>query len=324
MLMLAGSLVGDEQLKNPTIVVVTDRNDLDGQLFGTFAAGRALLRQRPDQAEDRKDLAKKLNRASGGVIFTTIQKFEERGDSVRRAEPTSWYWRTRHTGANTAFSMAGRAGCGLRFRTQPTWGSPERRWKQNWMGTRIRGPCLDPMRMFTTSRRRCETVPPCRSTMKCSWYPCIPMSKGCKRRGRIGGGLCRQCRGNRSTALSSRGFGGAGQKLGSRLGAAQIVEHFEKRREVIEGKAMAVCMSREICMDLYDYITALRPDWHSDDDDAGFVKVVMDSAIPGQRKNEKKEDYEKRIAPLVPRIWRSWSNKRPAGGAGAAIQGSGG
>src|SRR5690606_24616422 len=82
MLMLAGALVGDEQLANPTIVVVTDRNDLDGQLFGTFAAGRALLRQEPEQAESREDLAARLNRASGGVVFTTIQKFEERGRPV--------------------------------------------------------------------------------------------------------------------------------------------------------------------------------------------------------------------------------------------------
>jgi len=72
MLMLAGALVGDRRLANPTIVVVTDRNDLDGQLFGTFAAGRALLRQKPEQAESRDDLASRLNRASGGVVFTTI------------------------------------------------------------------------------------------------------------------------------------------------------------------------------------------------------------------------------------------------------------
>ena len=70
-------MIGDEQLRNPTIVVVTDRNDLDGQLFSTFADGRAVLRQKPEQAESREDLANKLNRASGGVIFTTIQKFEE-------------------------------------------------------------------------------------------------------------------------------------------------------------------------------------------------------------------------------------------------------
>src|SRR5258708_2278499 len=82
MLMLAGSLIRDVDLANPTIVVVTDRNDLDGQLFGTFASGRALLRQQPEQPESRADLKTRLNRASGGVVFTTIQKFTEKGGPV--------------------------------------------------------------------------------------------------------------------------------------------------------------------------------------------------------------------------------------------------
>src|SRR5690606_13584364 len=63
------------ELENPTIVVITDRNDLDDQLFGTFSMCRDLIRQTPIQAESREDLQKALNRASGGVIFTTIQKF---------------------------------------------------------------------------------------------------------------------------------------------------------------------------------------------------------------------------------------------------------
>jgi type I restriction enzyme, R subunit len=100
MLMLAGALIGDERLQNPTIVVVTDRNDLDGQLFGTFAAGRALLRQAPEQAESREDLAVRLNRASGGVIFTTIQKFEERAEAVSE-RATSSFSRMKLTEAST-------------------------------------------------------------------------------------------------------------------------------------------------------------------------------------------------------------------------------
>ena len=75
---------------------------------------------------------------------------------------------------------------------------------------------------------------------------------------------------------------GARERL--KVVAKEIVEHFEKRREVIEGKAMIVCMSRSICMDLYDEIVALRPDWHSDEDDGGFIKVVMTgSAGEGER-----------------------------------------
>ena len=77
MLMLAGALIREPHLTNPTVVVVTDRNDLDDQLFDTFAAGRALLRQVPVQADGREQLKALLDRAAGGVVFTTIQKFAE-------------------------------------------------------------------------------------------------------------------------------------------------------------------------------------------------------------------------------------------------------
>ena len=86
MLMLAGSLIREPAMANPTIVVVTDRNDLDDQLFGTFAMGRALLRQEPVQAGSRGHLKELLDRASGGVVFTTIHKFtEDHGTISERA-----------------------------------------------------------------------------------------------------------------------------------------------------------------------------------------------------------------------------------------------
>ena len=77
MLMLAGTLVRAAEMANPTVVIVTDRNDLDDQLFDTFAMGRALLRQEPVQADSREHLRQLLDRASGGVVFTTIHKFTE-------------------------------------------------------------------------------------------------------------------------------------------------------------------------------------------------------------------------------------------------------
>ena len=77
MLMLAGTLVRAAEMANPTVVIVTDRNDLDDQLFDTFAMGRALLRQDPVQADSREHLRQLLDRASGGVVFTTIHKFTE-------------------------------------------------------------------------------------------------------------------------------------------------------------------------------------------------------------------------------------------------------
>jgi len=73
--------------------------------------------------------------------------------------------------------------------------------------------------------------------------------------------------------------------------AAFIVEHWEQRRAAMEGKAMVVTMSREICMELYSRIVHLRPEWHADDDNRGFVKAVMDAGIPPQRRGESDAAY---------------------------------
>ena len=89
MLMLAGTLVRAAEMTNPTLVIVTDRNDLDDQLFDTFAMGRGLLRQDPVKAESRDHLKTLLDRASGGVIFTTIHKFTEAHGMIS-ADPTWW------------------------------------------------------------------------------------------------------------------------------------------------------------------------------------------------------------------------------------------
>ena len=91
--------------------------------------------------------------------------------------------------------------------------------------------------------------------------------------------------------------------------AAFIVEHWEKRRAAMEGKAMIVTMSREICIALHDAIVCLRPDWHSDDDEKGVVKVVMDAGLPPMRQGEEPEAYTKRIAPLVEPLRRHGRTK---------------
>ena len=88
MSMLAGALIRESRLTNPTVVVVTDRNDLDDQLFDTFAAGRALLRQAPRRPRVAEHLKALLDRSAGGVVFTTIQKFAEASPS--RSVPTWW------------------------------------------------------------------------------------------------------------------------------------------------------------------------------------------------------------------------------------------
>ena len=282
MLMLSGALVGDEQLANPTIVVVTDRNDLDGQLFGTFAAGRALLRQEPEQAESREDLAARLNRASGGVVFTTIQKFEERGGPV--------------SDRSNIVVMADEA-----HRSQYGFLDGGARWMRDaipnatfvgFTGTPLERDDRSTPAVFgdyadiydiRQAINDNATVP---IFYEMRLVKLLPDEAGiAEAEQKLTAATEAEKEGREIPAdieVPLAELVGAKERL--ELVAKEIVEHFEKRREVIEGKAMVVCMSRGICMDLYDEIVTLRPDWHADEDDAGFIKVVMPgSAGEGER-----------------------------------------
>jgi type I restriction enzyme R subunit len=297
MLMLSGALVGDERLANPTIVVVTDRNDLDEQLYDTFAGGRALLRQEPEQAESREDLAGRLNRASGGVVFATIQKFEERGGAVSER--------------SNIVVLADEA-----HRSQYGFVKGGARWMRDaipnatfvgFTGTPIESDDKNTPAVFGDYcdiydiRQAIDdnaTVP---IYYEMRLVKLLPDEAGIEA---AEAQIKAAAEADDSTGEVPVDIGvpleelvGADERL--KLVASEVVEHFEKRREAIEGKAMLVCMSRKICMDLYDKIVALRPDWHSDDDDAGFVKVIMDAGIPPQRKGEKDADYKKRVDPLI-------------------------
>jgi type I restriction enzyme R subunit len=277
MLMLAGSLVADQELTNPTIVVVTDRNDLDNQLFGTFASGRALLRQPPEQAESREDLARRLNRASGGVVFTTIQKFEERGAPVSER--------------SNIVVLADEA-----HRSQYGFVEGGARWMRDalpnatfvgFTGTPLEREDRSTPAVFGDYadiydiRQAIEdnaTVP---IYYEMRLVKLLPDEAGIVEAERLIGAAAgadregQQVPGDIEVPLEE--LVGAETRL--KIVAQQLVDHFEKRRQVIEGKAMAVCMSRAICMNLYDEIVALRPDWHSEDDSAGFVKVVMTGSV---------------------------------------------
>lgn len=284
MLMLAGALVGDQQLANPTIVVVTDRNDLDGQLFGTFASGRALLRQDPEQAESRADLASMLNRAAGGVVFTTIQKFAERegpvsdranivvlADEAHRSQygflDGGARWMRDAIPNATFVGFTGTPLEGDDRSTQAVFGDYADIYDiRQAIGDDATVPIYYEMRLVKLvpdedGIREAEEEFQVRAAAEADkegkevpTYVQVPLEEL------------------------------AGTKARLKLVAQQIVEHFEQRRQVIEGKGMVVCMSRAICMDLYDEIVALRSEWHSDADDAGFIKVIMTgSAAEGER-----------------------------------------
>lgn len=292
MLMLAGSLVGEAQLANPTVVVVTDRNDLDGQLFDTFAGGRALLRQPPEQAESRDDLAAKLNRASGGVVFTTIHKFEQGEGAI--------------SDRSNIVVMADEA-----HRSQYGFLKGGARWMREaipnatfvgFTGTPIAKDDKNTQAVFGEYADIYDirqaivdnaTVP---IYYEMSLVKLLPDEEGIKEAEEKLKAIAEaQDKGEEVAAdieVPSEQLVGSPERL--KEVAKKLVEHFEKRRQVMEGKSMAVCMSRAICMDLYDEIVKLRPDWHADEDDAGFVKVVMDANVPDKRDGEKNEDFEKR------------------------------
>lgn len=307
MLMLAGTLVRESAMANPTVVVITDRNDLDDQLFDTFAAGRALLRQDPVQAENRDHLKELLDRASGGVVFTTIQKFtEDHGAVSDRANVVVM--------ADEAHrSQYGFVDGGARWMREALpnatfvgfTGTPLERDDKNTLHVfgeyadiyDIRQAVEDGATkpLFYESRIVKLTVDDAGAAAA---EEKLQEAKNADAEGKEVEDQIR---------IPLEALVGAQERI-DRL-ATFIVEHWEKRRSAMEGKAMVVTMSREICISLYDAIVALRPEWDAEDDSEGVVKVVMNDGLPPRRKNEAEAAYQERIAPLVGPIKRHGRTK---------------
>lgn len=273
MLMLAGALVRESALENPTVVMVTDRSDLDDQLFGTFSRGRQLLRESPIHAESRQHLRTLLDRAAGGVLFTTIQKFtggdgaiSERANIVVIADEA-------HR------SQYGFVDGGARWMREALpnatfvgfTGTPIERDDRNT--TQVFGECSDVYDMRQAVEDGATT-------------PLYYESRVIKLAVDEVGAAEAEAELLRVTTADALGqeappairvpleaLVGAPERL-ARL-AAFIVEHWEKRRDAIEGKAMVVTMSRDIAARLYDAIRAVRPEWHDPDDERGIMKVVV-------------------------------------------------
>jgi type I restriction enzyme R subunit len=264
---------------NPTIVVLTDRNDLDDQLFGTFARCRDLLRQPPVQAADRADLRTKLAVASGGVVFTTIQKFfpEEKGDrhpvlserrnivviadEAHRSQYDFIDGFARHM--RDALPHASFVGFT---------GTPIEKTDAN-----TRAVFGDYISVYDIQRAVFDgaTVPIyyesrlAKLELKESERPKIdPEFEEATEGEEI----------ERKEKLKSKWAqleAVVGSENRIRLIARDLVEHFEKRLEVMDGKAMVVVMSRRIAVELYAALVALRPAWHGETDEQGTLKVVM-------------------------------------------------
>ena len=275
----AGAIIREPAMANPTVVVLTDRNDLDDQLFGTFSRCRDLLRQPPVQAASRADLRRRLAVESGGVVFTTIQKFlpEEKGDrhpllSERRnivviadEAHRSQYDFIDGFAAHMRDALPGASFVGFT-------GTPVELQDAN-----TRAVFGDYISVYDIQRAVEDgaTVP--------IYYESrlARLALDERERPRIDPQFEEATEGEevaRKERLKTKwaqleAIVGAEKRL--RLVARDIVEHFEGRGEALEGKAMVVCMSRRICVELYRELVRLRPDWHRAGDEEGAIKVVM-------------------------------------------------
>jgi type I restriction enzyme R subunit len=284
MVFYAGRLVLHPAMENPTIVVLTDRNDLDEQLFGTFSRCQDLLRQTPVQATSREDLQNKLRVQSGGIVFTTIQKFfpeEKRGvypmlsdrrnivviaDGAHRSQYDfiDGFARHMHDALPNA-SFIGFTGTPIELKdanTRAVFGDyisiydiqravEDKATVPIYYEGRLaklaldenEKPKIDPDFEEATEGEEVEH----KEKLKTKW-----------------------------AALEA--VVGSDKRLG--LIADDLVRHWEARLEVMDGKAMIVCMSRRICFELYEAIRRLKPEWHDDDDTKGVMKIVMTGAAP--------------------------------------------
>jgi type I restriction enzyme R subunit len=289
----AGRVILEPAMENPTIVVITDRNDLDDQLYGTFARCQDLLRQAPVQAVDRADMRSKLRVASGGVVFTTIQKFfpeekgdrhpilSERGNIVVIADEAhrSQYGFDAKVNTETGVVTYG-------YAQQVRDALPNASFI-GFSGTPIETTDASTRAVFGDYISVYDIQ---RAVVDGATVPIYYESRLAKlglaetERPKIDPDFEEATEGEeieRKERLKTKWAQlevvvGSEHRL--RLIARDLVDHFESRLAVMDGKAMVVTMSRRIAVALYREIAALRPEWTADTDDAGALKVVMTGA----------------------------------------------
>jgi len=275
----AGRVILAPQMQNPTVVVITDRNDLDDQLFGTFARCRELLRQPPVQAADRADLRAKLRVASGGVVFTTIQKFlpEERGDrhpvlserrnivviadEAHRSQYDFIDGFARHMrDALPNASFIGFTGTPIEqtdANTRAVFGDYISVYD---IQRAVQDGATVPI-YYESRLAKLELKPSERPNIDPDFEEATE-GEEIERKEKL-----------KSKWAQLEAVVGSDNRI--KLIARDFVEHFENRLSVIDGKAMIVAMSRRIAVALYNEIVALRPEWHGDADEKGALKVIM-------------------------------------------------
>lgn len=304
MLFYAGKLI--KMLNNPTIVVLTDRNDLDDQLFGVFSTSREILRQTPTQSQSREHLRELLKVASGGVVFTTIQKFLPEGEILKQeclskrrnivviadeAHRSQYdfidgFARHMHDALPNA-SYIGFTGTPIELtdaNTRAVFGEyidvydiakavEDHATVPIYYEAR-----LAKIQLLESERPHIDTE-----------FEDLTEGEEVERKEKL-----------KSKWARLEALVGAEKRI--KLIAKDIIEHFEARMDTMDGKGMIVAMSRRIAVELYNEIVKLRPNWHSDSDSQGYLKVVMTGSAadpasyqPHIRGKEGRELLAKRI-----------------------------
>ena len=279
MLFYAGEAVLHPAMENPTLVCLTDRNDLDDQLFGQFARCSEILRQSPVQAENAAHLRELLQVASGGVVFTTIQKFlpEEKGGRVPQLTDRHNIVVIADEAHRSQYDMIDGLARNMRDALPNAsfigfTGTPIEKSDAN-----TRAVFGDYISVYDIERavKDGATVPIyyesriAKLSLKEDLLPGIDEefdeiteNEEVQRKEKIK---------TKWAALEAL----VGDPKRIDVIAKDLVEHFDRRTDAMDGKAMVVCMSRRICVDLYDAIVKLRPQWHDEDDERGCIKIVM-------------------------------------------------
>ncbi len=302
----AGRIIREPAMANPTVVVLTDRNDLDDQLFGAFSRCADLLRQPPVQAGNRTDLRDRLTVESGGVVFTTIQKFfpEEKGDRYPRLSERhnivviadeahrSQYdfidGYARHIrDALPNASFVGFTGTPIELQdasTRAVFGDYISIYDiQRAVEDRATVP------IYYESRLARLTLDESEKPNIDSGFEEVTEGEEIDRKEKL------KTRWAQLEVI-------VGSEKRVTLVAQDIVDHFGSRLEVMDGKAMIVCMSRRICVDLYRELVRLQPDWEHEDDNKGQIKIVMTGSAsdpphwqPHIRNKSRRETLAKRF-----------------------------
>ncbi|MBI4946134.1 MAG: HsdR family type I site-specific deoxyribonuclease [Bacteroidetes bacterium] len=330
MVFYSGKLITAPEMQNPTIVVITDRNDLDDQLFDTFAASKQLLRQVPVQAENREHLKELLKVASGGIVFATIQKFlpedqksvygqlSDRRNIVVIADEAH---RTQYgfeasikdiKDKDTKEKIGERIAYG--FAKYMRDALPNATYI-GFTGTPIEGTDINTPQVFGQYIDVYDISQAVNDGATVRIYYESRLAK--VNLDEAGKRLIEEFDADlehNDEITEQQKAKAKWTKLEAIVGnveriknlAKDIVNHFEQRQKVFDGKAMIVAMSRRIAADLYKEIIALRPDWHNDDLSKGVIKVVMTSSSSDKMEFDKEDPS----ALVIPKNLRTTKSQR--------------